>query len=203
MPSRTWCCATDRSRSQHQQNSGGRNAGRSKRRSDMSNDEIVRDSRTFVIGNVVHRHDALFEVNRIRHVVVEVLPNGFVKLDPPSTGLSYWSIDCLALEDQTPECQQCRGTGRICCVCRSSEEDCQCPSFAEGGDCPWCGSGGRPTRDVGGDERPCSVCGNEERTAAGYLTCECPDSPHPTQRNGFPCRCANCVAIRERKSASR
>ena len=48
------------------------------------------------------------------------------------------------------------------------------------------------------DERPCSICGNEERTAAGYLTCECPDSLHPNQLNGFPCRCANCVAIRER-----
>ena len=94
----------------------------------------------FVIGDTVQRRDVLFDVGHCQHVVVDVLPGGFVQLDPPSTGLSYWHTDCLVYV----ECQRCRGTGRICCVCRSSEEECQCSAFSEGADCPQCGSGGRP-----------------------------------------------------------
>lgn len=36
------------------------------------------------------------------------------------------------------ECPRCQNTGRVCRVCESSEEECQCPHFSEGVDCPVC-----------------------------------------------------------------
>ena len=36
------------------------------------------------------------------------------------------------------DCGVCGNTGRFCSVCRATEEDCQCPGFSSGRDCPYC-----------------------------------------------------------------
>ena len=36
------------------------------------------------------------------------------------------------------ECGICGNTGRFCSVCRATEEECQCPDFSHGRNCPYC-----------------------------------------------------------------
>ena len=106
----------------------------------------MHESRMFQVGDTVRCTDGLHEVTSVCHTVTEVIPGGFVKLNPPSAGLAYCNVGILVLVTKSDTCQRCMGTGRICCVCRSSEEECQCPTFAEGADCPYCGSGGKSVK---------------------------------------------------------
>jgi hypothetical protein len=65
--------------------------------------------------------------------------------------LPHWHTDYLARGAQraSEDCEICGNTGRFCSVCRATEDDCQCPGFSHGRDCPYCRvADGRPVAPI-------------------------------------------------------
>jgi hypothetical protein len=79
-----------------------------------------------------HAEARLAELNRQLKTMVEL----WEWCHPPnSTAVIAAIAEAKAILTPPDDCPHCRGTGRICRVCLSSEESCQCPTFSEGEDC--------------------------------------------------------------------